>query len=96
MICLIGEYRAEYIYRGVRNRVLEKEKIMTTKITKHIIYTVLVKEEGDRTFRTLTGYPSFRSEDSAQQLAESLRVANPNNEYFVQKYTQYSGLNSKF
>jgi hypothetical protein len=76
--------------------MLREGEIMATKITAHIVYTVLVKAEGDRTFRGLTGYPDFRREDAAQQVAESLRVANPDNEYFVQKYTQYSGLNSKF
>jgi len=69
---------------------------MATKITKNIVFTVLVKEQSDRSFRGLAGYPNFRREDGAQQLAEALRVANPDNQYCVQKFTQYSGLDSKF
>ena len=69
---------------------------MTGKITKHILYAVLVRVEGDKMFRHMKGYPDFRSEAAAQQLAESLRTANPDKEYYVQKSTQYSGLTSRF
>jgi len=69
---------------------------MAGKITKHILYAVLVREAGDKMFRHIKGHPNFRSEDMAQQSAESLRIANPDKEYFVQKSTQYSGLTSRF
>ncbi len=34
MVCLIGGYRAECSYRGVRNRVLEKEPVMAEQTFK--------------------------------------------------------------